>query len=155
MTGLVAIAFLAAGCAAGGGDPSRPPEGQVATAIPTSAPVVGTGEITFGHDYDPDTLSIIRGSGRFRTNEPEIAWRADFSEAAHAASVELLIVGVSNQGVEWIIERLAVAIDDPDSNLLANKADLATLIKHRAGTYVLRYVREGTVLAEGRFKLVK
>ena len=153
---LLAIALLVVACGSDGNSATpRPSASQAPTQLPTAARIVGSGVIRFGHDYDPASLSIIRGSGRFRTTEAAIAWRAEFSEAANASSVVLLLAAVSATGAESVIETLDVAVAHPDFNLLASKADLATLAKHRAGTYVLRYIRDGTVLAEGRFKLVK
>lgn len=151
---MVAMAAVIAACAGGGGATASP-SAVVATPPQTSVPATGSGVITFGHDYDPASLSIIKRSSKFRTNEPEIAWRAEFSEAARAPSVQFVLAGVGAGGVETPIERLDVAIDSPDFKLLANKADLTSLVKHRAGTYVMRYVRGDTVLAEGTFKLVK
>jgi hypothetical protein len=157
---LGSIALLVAACASAAVAPTSAP---LASSAPTGGPasgpatasVRGSGVISFGHDYDPGSLRIIDGAATFRTTEPEIAWRADFAETAQAASVEFVLLSVAAGGAETVLERVDVAMASPDLQLLANRADLATLVKHRAGTYRLRYVRDGTVLAQGTFKLVK
>jgi hypothetical protein len=153
---LAGIVLVVAACgAAAGGPSSAPPDRADPTGTPTAAPVTGSGAISFGHEYDPGSLSIIGGAGTFKTTEREIAWRAEFTEAAQATSVQFVLASVAAGGAETVLERLDVAMASPDLHLLANKADLATLVKHRAGTYRVRYVRDGTVLAVGTFKLVK
>ena len=54
-----------------------------------------------------------------------------------------------------MIYRLDIELADPESNIVANKIDLASLLDRKPGTYVMRYLRGGTTLAEGTFRLVK
>ena len=116
---------------------------------------MGSGKITFGTAYDDTTLMIPKPITRFKATYPTIAWSAEFSEPAGATTVELVFARVSSGGAETIIDRADVPISSPDFDLIANSLDLASIADNKPGTYVLRYVRGGTVLAEGTFTLVK
>lgn len=155
---LVALAMVLAGCgsaasrATASPTPGATPTAEVVETIP---PIEGLGVITFGTAYDPDTLLIPKPLTRFKRTVKAIAWSARLTEPVGATSVELVLASVSKSGAEAIIDRADVAVSNPEFRLLANKGDLAAIVGNKAGTYVLRYVREGTVLAEGTFTLVK
>jgi hypothetical protein len=155
---LIALATLVAACggatsmATASPTPATTPTADVVDTIP---PIKGLGVITFGTAYDPDTLLIAKPLTRFKRTVKAIAWSAQFVESAGATSVELVLASVSKTGAETIIDRVDVPVSSPEFDLLANKGDLAGVVGNKAGTYVLRYVREGTVLAEGTFTLVK
>lgn len=160
MKRLVLVATLAlTACSGGPGAPPQPTRtatpGPVITEAPTDPPVIETGIVSFGLDYDPNSLDIVKPTARFKRTIKEIAWSASFSEPAGATTITLTIASVSAGGAEGVIESLDVKISNPRSDLLANKADLASLVGNKVGTYVLRYSRDGTVLAEGQFTLVK
>lgn len=118
----------------------------------TLPPQVGT--VEFGLDYDPDTLEIVTPTTRFQTTYPAIAYSAQLSEPAGAASLRLVIASVSAGGAEGILVDEDVPISNPAFDLFANKVDLATLVGNAPGTYVLRFLRDTTILAEGEFELV-
>lgn len=159
MKQLVLVFVLAvAGCGGGATTTERP---ETATEAPTQepAPVIdeyeGLGVITFGTIYDEDTLEIPKPRTKFTAGINEIAWSAQFSEAAGATSVTLIFAKVSKSGAETIVDSAETGVSNPEFTLLANSADLAGIADNKAGTYVLRYLRESTLLAEGTFTLVK
>lgn len=114
----------------------------------------GYGEILFGTGYDPDTLEIIGERTRFKATYHPISWSASFIEPAGSTSILLTLSSKSAGGAEATLYSLDVNIANPDFDTLANSADLALVLDNKPGTYVMRYIREGTVLAEGEFELV-
>lgn len=154
---VILLAVLIGGC--GGAVAQRtdvPAPPTIATPAPTANPAdERSGVITFGTAYDPDTLLIPKPLTRFKRTTKAIAWSAQLRDAAGATTIEVVLASVSQSGAEAIIWRGSQELASPDFDLIANKADLAALAENRAGTYVLRYVREGTVLAEGTFTLIK
>ena len=66
----------------------------------------------------------------------------------------LVLARVTKGGSESIVVTTEVSISNPDFDLIANEADLATIADNKRGKYVLRYLREATILAEGTFELV-
>ena len=127
------------------------------TPQPTPDPTVPAtfGRITFGTSYDPDTLEIAKPITKFKRTIAMIAWSASLSDTVNATSIELVIASQSASGTERVIERVDIDVANPDSDTLANKVDLASIVGNKAGTYVMRYIRDGKVLAEGTFTLVK
>lgn len=124
------------------------------TFFPTEDPQVGTGLITFGLDYDDETLRITSPQTRFRTTNQGIAWSASLSDRAGATSLTLTISRKEGGG-ETIVLREDVDIGDPEFDTFANEVDLAAILDRRPGTYVMRYLREGEKLAEGSFTLFR
>ena len=102
-----------------------------------------------------ETLRIAHPIKKFKRNTPSIAWSAEFIETAGATSITFVIARVTAGGSESIELIIEVDVSNPNADIFANKADLAGVVGNRAGTYVVRYLREGTVLAEGTFQLVK
>lgn len=156
-----AAALVLAGC--GGGTTII-----YVTPPPTEAPAVvaqppdpepsfglGSGVISFGTSYDPDTLTIPKPLTRFKRTYPEIAWSADMYRAIGATSMTWVIVEQSSSGAETTLIQEEQDVGSPDYTILANAADLAFLLDNKAGTYVMRYIESGDVLAEGAFTLVK
>lgn len=158
MKRLLAIAFLAAACASPGAPattvtPTNPP--AVTTPEPEPAYEGGSGIITFGTAYDPDTLFIAKPLTRFKRTFPEIAWSAELARSVDATSVEWIVASQTASGSERVIIREDHDVSNPSNDLFANKIDLASLVDNKAGTYVMRYIESGEVLAEGTFTLVK
>ncbi|MEX1172439.1 MAG: hypothetical protein WEG56_07490 [Chloroflexota bacterium] len=91
----------------------------------------------------------------FKTTYPEIAWSADLTRAVGATSIEWVLASQSASGTERVTWSQELDISNPDSDLLANKLDLAFFVDDEPGTYVMRYIEGGEVLAEGTFTLVE
>jgi hypothetical protein len=161
MKRLALLALLVAACgAAPGVAPTHPAvttPPPAASIGPTDEPadVSGTGVITFGTALNEDTLQITKATNKFKRTASKIAWSADLTEAAGATSLTLIVASKSASGAERGIIKTDVDISDPTFDLIANSADIATLLDNKAGTYVMRYLRDATVLAEGTFTLVK
>ena len=153
----IAMALLIAACGGGAAATDRPAD---PTERPTPEPPAYTvppnfGVITFGLDYDPDTLDIIKPTERFKATYPAIAYSASLTEGAGAAKLRLVVASVSAAGSERVIIDEDVAVSNPAADIFANKVDLASLLDNKPGTYVMRFLRDATVLAEGTFTLVK
>jgi hypothetical protein len=159
MKRLAVLALVLAGCSAA----SMPPPAVTPTpfvppaALPTLAPVGGSGLITFGsaNALDDDTLAINPSRTSFPTSTKKIAWSAAFSEAAGATELTWILAKVGGGGSERIIWRQEVDVSNPTFDLFANTADLSLLVDRKQGTYVMRYLREADILAEGKFTLTK
>lgn len=151
------LAFLIAACGGTGAtrapDPTERATPDQATPVITDAPFVGT--VAFGLDYDPDTLEIIKPTVRFKATYPAIAYSAWLSESAQAASLRLVIASQSASGSERVLVDETVPVSNPNADIFANKVDLATIVGNEPGTYVMRFLRDADVLAEGTFTLVK
>ena len=92
---------------------------------------------------------------RFARSYPEIAWSADLTRGVNAAFVTWVVASQSRSGVEETIFSVEEPIDHSDVTVLANSGDLALLVDKKAGSYVMRYMDSGEILAEGTFTLVK
>lgn len=153
---LVLAAVMLAACS---GTPAAQPAAPTAYApdapVETLAPLYGTGVITFGTSFDPDDLSIAAPKSTFKVGSKKIAWSASLSRPAGATTLTLIIASRSKSGVETTLIKEDVDVSNPDFDTLANDADLALLVDRKAGTYVMRYLRDSTVLAEGTFTLIK
>jgi hypothetical protein len=152
----VGLMLLLVACSSG----RTPDPAPTSAAIVTEAPAVeddmsDLGKITFGTKFDRETLLIDEPRRRFKRNYPEIAWSAQFIEAAGSTTITLIMARVSKGGAEEVVVTTDVDIANPTFSLLANSADLASIADNKAGKYVLRYLRDSTVLAEGEFELVK
>lgn len=123
----------------------------------TLAPLGSPGVITFGEPIalDQDTLLIDPSKDSFQVSTQKIAWSAKLKEPAGAASLTLIVAKVSAGGVETIKWQDEVPVSRPTFDLFANSSDLALLLDREAGTYVMRYLREVEILAEGTFTLTK
>jgi hypothetical protein len=113
------------------------------------------GVITFGTAFDPDTLAITKPVSQFKATSKSIAWSASLTESADATSLTFIIASQSTSGTERVIIKQEVDVSNPDSDTFANDADLALLVDRKKGTYVMRYLRDSKVLAEGTFTLTK
>ena len=159
MIRLLMLAMLViTGCAGGQPAVTSAPAQEIEEPAPepTEEPVIeGLGTITFGKTYDPDTLEIPRPTSKFKRTLKEIAWSARFSETAGSTTLTIVLARVGQGGSEELLVSEDVQISNPDFDTIANSADLAGIADNKAGTYVLRYLRESTILAEGTFRLVK
>jgi hypothetical protein len=147
LAGSAVLFLLSAGPA-----PAPTPTDTPSATLPDVS-LVETGLISFGTHYNATTLLIDKGTSRFSRSYSNICWSASLSQPAGATSLTFIYARVDTGGVETSVYRTTVDVSDPADDLLANCADLATLASNRAGTYVLRYARDATVLADGRFTL--
>lgn len=154
---LLAIALLVAACGTAAPPAGVPTIASNPTLTPTDAPVVGggTGVISFGTGFDADSLAITGAKSSFKASTKKIAWSASLLEPAGATTLTIVIASRSKSGVERILVKQDVDISDPAFDTLANAVDLGLLVDRKPGTYVMRYLRDADVLAEGTFTLVK
>lgn len=161
MKRIASLAIVMVAVAACGGNSVKPtvettPEPtETLTEAPVATIPPGVGEIAFGLDYDPDTLEIIKPTVRFKATFGAIAYSASLMEAANAATLRIVIASISTSGSERIIVDEDVSVSNPAADLFANKVDLAGIVGNKPGDYVMRFLRDATVLAEGTFTLVK
>lgn len=150
------VVLLLTGCATSAATPITvyvTPAPAVETATPEPAFVDG-GTITFGTEYNAD-LFIDKPLTRFKRTIKTIAWSAVFTRAANATSVEWIVASQSASGSERVVVKRDVEMSNPEADLIANDGDLAFVLDNKAGTYVMRYIESGDILAEGTFTLVK
>jgi hypothetical protein len=154
---LCLVAIILAGCTSAVGGAPAATDPPAARVVPTDPPAVeaGTGIISFGASYNTNTLRIIKPATSFKTSSKLIAWSAELSEAAGDTAIKLILASQSSGGGETVIYRVDAEVADPKFDVIANKVDLASLLDRKPGTYVMRYLRGGTTLAEGTFRLVK
>lgn len=156
LIGAVLAAMMVAACS-GSAPTNAPvvPAGAATPEITLPPPIAGSGKIEFGGDFDKSTLDIIRPAARFKTSSNAIAYVAHLREAAGATELTLSLTRRATGGAETSIFATTFTVASPDHDTLANSVNLALLADRVAGTYVLRVIREGKVLAEGTFALVK
>lgn len=109
-------------------------------------------EIVFGTKYD-DNLVMTDPKSSFKRTVPRIAWSVQLTGPAGATTLTWILATRSSSGTERELVREEVPVSDPTFDVFANSADLATLVGHKAGTYVMRYARGATIIAEGTFAL--
>lgn len=150
-------AFLVVACSTPAAAPlaTQPPDPTAPVVAATKAPAAGPGKITFGTKINTDTLFITTVKDTWKTSSKKIWWSASFSEAAGADTLKFIVASRSGSGTEKVLYTEKVEISDPRADIVANYGDLAGIVKRKAGTYVVRYLRGATVLAEGTFRLVK
>ncbi len=154
LIGAFLAAVLLVGCA---GKAGTAPNAPAATETPTpAAPEVRlAGTIEFGTKYDPDTLAMTTPVSRFKVTYNPISYVIHLSEPAGATSLTLSLTRRASGGAETTIVSVPLDVANPEFNTFANSTDLGGLADHKVGTYVLRLIREGELLAEGTFELVK
>jgi hypothetical protein len=129
-------------------------------ATPTPEPtlpgaIANAGTIDFGTAVNLDTLVITKPTTRFKATYPgDVCWVAHLSGTAGATSLVWSITRKSAGGSEASVRSESISIDNPDVETLAHSIALAVL-HQQPGTYFMRYTREGMVVAEGMFVVVK
>jgi hypothetical protein len=109
--------------------------------------------ITFGSGVDPDDLTILAPAESFPVNIEEISYSASFSEPAGATTLTIIVASVTDGGAESFVYQEDVPVSNPTFGIFANTSDLALIAGNEPGRYVMRFMREATVLAEGFFTL--
>jgi hypothetical protein len=125
------------------------------TPSPSEMPRAGSGLVSFGRGYQPNTLKVIRPASSFKTTTTVMGWSASLDEPAGATSLTFALARRSSGGQEEVIARDRVPLVDPNVTIVANTADLALLADRQPGTYVVRLERGAIVLAQGTFRLVR
>lgn len=146
-----------AGRAPAGVSVATPTPVAIATPAPTPTSVVApvddrAGAILFGARLGRDQLVVPNPKTTFDRRAKEIAWVAHLAEPAAADKLtwQLLRVRGGSEKILWT-EKVTVS---PDWTITSSHAPLPrTVFDNKAGRYVMRYSRGGTVLAEGSFTL--
>lgn len=160
---VVIAALLVLGCGGAGADRTAAPalvQPEAQDAAAAIAPIlppddISPGVITFGKAYDALTLEIAQPLTRFKRTYPLIAWGAHLSRGVAAEFLTWSVASRSDSGLETTVFAVEEPIDGLDVTVLANSGDLARLVDHEPGTYVMRYTHDREVLAEGTFTVVE
>lgn len=118
-----------------------------------------SGTIAFGtqyHEVSNSQIDIVNPKTSFHAGE-RMAWVAHLSTKAGSHAITFSILR-SKRGRQTLVFQQAQPIKNSRYNELANGVMvgwLARLNVRPPGTYVMRYSRGGTKLAEGSFKLTR
>jgi hypothetical protein len=152
---LIAAVFSLSACGGSVAQITPVPSSEVATPTPDPTPAptpFGAGVITFGKKYDKSTLEILSPLDEFPKSTRNIAWSAYLSEEPAALELTWMLIKTKASGVEYLVYKWKNDITNPTYTIWANNADLMYWADYKAGTYLLRVLRnDGTVLAEGTF----
>jgi hypothetical protein len=158
---VIAAAFAGFALLSGGAGPFAAAS-PTPTVTPTPTPFVatpipfnGTGVITFGKSYNPETLEIIEPATSFKASTTSIAWSAALTGPFGVPNVTYIISSKSASGDESTVYTENLSISNTDADTIAGTADLASLVDRKVGTYAVRIVRLQDLVAEGTFKLTK
>ena len=116
--------------------------------------VTEPGTIEFGKDVNDD-VTIKSPPTRFDRTSTKIGWVAHLGDPAGASSLTFVVASRGAGGSERSIIKTDVDVTNPDFDTFGNALDLALLLDRKPGTYVMRYLRDADVLAEGTFTLIK
>lgn len=151
--------MLVAACSAPGAiAPAAPtPTAVVIVATPTPTPApeptkvdVYAGDVIFGSKVTSD-LEITNPKKVFDRKAKEIAWVAHLSEPAGAPALTWMVLKKSGGSEKLMFsEKTQVS---PDWTITSSHSAIPKFLGNKAGTYIMRYARGGTVLAEGEFTL--
>jgi hypothetical protein len=123
--------------------------------IPTPLPYYGPGTITFGKGYDPTSVAIIGPATKFKASTRKIAWQASLTGPPGASFLQFIIAMRKAHGSEVNVYTAKIKITNEHTNVVAAASDLAALVDRKPGTYVVRLVRAGDLMAKGQFTLTK
>jgi hypothetical protein len=146
---MLALVVVLAAC--GGAAPTPTP---APSADPTWP--LGDGGITFGMAFSEETFKITAPSATFPRAYAGIVWFiASFSEAPGATSLTATLTRQSAAPLttEALVWSHPTPIPDPGNLKLVDGRSLAELGALQPGTYVMRFMRDATVLAEGTFEV--
>jgi hypothetical protein len=152
---LIAAVFSVSACGGSVAQITPAPSSNVATPTPDPTPAptpYGAGVVTFGKKYDKSTLEIANPVSEFPRTTQNIAWSAYLSEEPAALELTWMLIKTKASGVEYLVHKWTNDVTNPTFTIWANNADLMYWADYKAGTYLLRVLRDdGTVLAEGSF----
>lgn len=108
------------------------------------------GSIIFGDNYreTQDGFEIINPRNSFKAGET-IRYSAHLNEPAGTTTLKRTIAYISLNGSEQLVSSEDHNLSDSQADLLAG--GVTTLPSLKAGIYIFRFIRGGTVLAEGVF----
>jgi hypothetical protein len=125
------------------------------TPPPTASPVASgpPGTITFGADYDPQTLAIIGPTSTIHLGQL-VAWRADLSEPAGSTTLTFTVSEPNPPGPEFPHWQQDFSVPDASFVVIVNKVDLSVYVHGEPGSFIMRIRRGQALLAEGHFSLI-
>lgn len=118
---------------------------------------VHSGVVEFGSAYANNPLRIVQPHSSFGPNDT-VAWVAHLAQDAGTTSLTREFIRVRRGGHKIAVYQTVVTLSSPSDNALGLAlpvSALATKGVTSPGTYILRYLRGSTVLAEGTFTLVR
>ncbi len=140
-----------AGLPGASASPDAPSASPVETGSPSPEPSVGgaddPGPIIFGARANTTTFRIIGEATTFRLQHT-ISWRAELPEPAGTNSLRLQIARLDPSGTERVVVDRPDAISNTRAQILLRRHRLSVLLD-QPGDYVVRYLRDDVVLAEG------
>jgi hypothetical protein len=157
------LALVLSACGGGGMEATARPALVQPHAVPADvviapievSPDPAAGLITFGVGYDAESLAIPAPLTRFKRTFPVIAWGARLTRGVTASFVTWSVARRAASGMETPVFSVDEPIDGSSITVLANSGDLALLVDHKVGEYVMRYLDGRELLAVGTFTLVK
>jgi hypothetical protein len=113
------------------------------------------GSISFGSSIN-DSIELIEPKTMFGPSD-RFAMRAFLREPARAASLRWVVAKTTAAGSEWALIDQPWTISNPDFQIVGNEYAMSELAwwLDGPGTYVVRFYRDTTLLAEGRFELTE
>jgi hypothetical protein len=118
--------------------------------LPQSS-VAGSGKINFGTGIDTSTLAVTGPTAVFAPGE-KVGWVATLSEAANATTLTFVLAKKMPGGAEQTLYSWPTPVSNPSFSILANTSDFSTIAKE-PGDYLIRFLRDTKVLAEGTFTI--
>ena len=143
---LMVLVVVIAGCGGTGTTPTT-------ADSPSPSPTTNIGQIVFGMAISEDRHRITAPSSTVSRAFPGILWFVvTFDEAPGAPSLTATLTRTSGGGatVTWSQPAL---MSDPQAVTFADGRALGELGALQPGVYVLRYLRDKAVLAEGSFEV--
>ena len=91
----------------------------------TAAPFVGTGPMTFGVEYSPESFLIVKQATKFSVGVREIAWNAALLQPAGARALTLRFARVLKGGAEEVLDSVEIPLSDSRAMIVAATLDMA------------------------------
>jgi hypothetical protein len=113
--------------------------------------VAGSGSISFGTGIDTSTLTVTGPTAVFAVGQ-KVGWVATLKEPANATTLTFVIARKLANGAEQTLYTWPTPVSNPTFQVLANTSDFST-VATEPGDYLIRFLRDTTVLAEGTFTI--
>lgn len=112
----------------------------------------GPGAITFGTEWDEDTLRVTDARTTFPPRG-RFVWSAELTEAAGAPELQVTISSYDpDDGAETVIAQSVTEVENQSATLFLRRQPMQRLVDE-PGIYVVRYFRGDILLAEGYFQV--